>query len=312
MLCMRHFRSACLPACLLGALLAAAVVHADAITDWTAGPQAALDNSTYAGFIDAPANNSTVSTGGFTVNGWFVDRSAQGWAGADDVQVFLGTMDGGGRVLAKASFAQARPDVGTALGNGFWAASGFNAFIPAGAVPTGQQTLSVYVHTPGKGWWYKQVQVNASTSAPAATAPTTPGTSSSLPTIVILSPKPGEKIETSGDFDITGYALDRSATVNQGVQGTGIDRVSVYFDAEKENGGTFLGDAELAFSSTEAQATYGSQFAAAGWHLVFKPTNFHAEGHELFVYAHSVVSGKEDFVTVGFDIVEPKKEGQGN
>ena len=56
-----------------------------------------------------------------------LDHTAQGWAGADDVQVWLGTMDGGGRMLAKASFAQNRPDVGAATANPYWSASGFGA-----------------------------------------------------------------------------------------------------------------------------------------------------------------------------------------
>src|SRR4051794_20755919 len=74
--------------------------------DWQPGPGGALD-PTYSGFIDAPRGGATVpGSGSFAVAGWFVDRTAQGWAGADDVQVWLGSMDGGGRLLAKALFAQ--------------------------------------------------------------------------------------------------------------------------------------------------------------------------------------------------------------
>jgi hypothetical protein len=300
----------CVLASIVGALLAPAVVHADPVTDWTAGPNAVLDNSAYAGFIDVPSAGATVSTGGFTVAGWFVDRSAQGWAGADDVQIWLGAMDGGGRMLTKALFAQSRPDVGTALGSGFWAASGFNAAIPSGAVAAGPQALSVYVHTPGKGWWFKNVNVNASTAPPPAAAPSAPTGSAASLVINIQKPAGAEKIFTdTADYAITGYALDTAATIQQGSQGTGINRVSLYMDAEKENGGTFLGDAELAISNTEAQQKYGSQFAASGWTLTFHPTQFHEKNHTLFVYAHSVVSGKEDFVTVNFDIAEPKKPG---
>ncbi|HYW89740.1 MAG TPA: hypothetical protein VFB50_18345, partial [Chloroflexota bacterium] len=80
---------------------------------WQPGPGAILDN-TYEGFIDVPATGASVSTSGFTVAGWFVDNTAEGWAGADDVQVWLGTMDGGGSMLARASVAQNRPDVAAA------------------------------------------------------------------------------------------------------------------------------------------------------------------------------------------------------
>src|ERR1700682_4077325 len=99
---------------LLGALLGPASAAADPLSSWTAGPRAILD-PTYAGFIDVPAMNATVPTGNFTVAGWFVDQTAQGWAGADDVQVWQGTMDGGGKMLAKALFAQSRPAVATGL-----------------------------------------------------------------------------------------------------------------------------------------------------------------------------------------------------
>src|SRR5712691_2018891 len=159
---------------LLGALIGPAAVFADPVTAWTAGPEAILD-PVYDGYIDIPKLNSTVPTGNFTVAGWFVDKTAQGWAGADDVQIWQGTMDGGGKMLAKATFAQSRPDVAAAEGNPYWAASGFGGVVPAGALAAGQQGLSVYAHTPGKGWWFKQVQVNVSTSAaapaPASSAP---------------------------------------------------------------------------------------------------------------------------------------------
>src|SRR5216683_3189103 len=101
---------------------------------WQPGPDAAAD-STYDGFVDIPHNGDSVpGSGSFTVAGWFVDTTAQGWAGADDIQVWLGTMDGGGRMLAKAAFAQNRPDVGAATGNPYWSASGFGASIAGSSV----------------------------------------------------------------------------------------------------------------------------------------------------------------------------------
>jgi hypothetical protein len=305
---MTHFRRTFLAwlgiAALLGAMLTPVPASAQS-AGWQPGPGAVADN-TYDGFIDAPTANATVSTGGFTVNGWFVDKTAEGWAGADDVQVWLGTMDGGGRMLAKALFAQDRPDVGSATGNPFWTPSGFVASIGSGAVPAGTQTLSVYAHTPGKGSWFKQVTVNVSASAAAAPAPGGAVTGGAPPILVIESPKGAEIVKTSSDFTISGYALDPAATPQQGSQGTGIDKVSVYMDADKTDPATtFLGDADLAFQSTNASAKYGDQFASSGWRLTFKPTKFKAKGHQLWVYAHSVVTGKETLELRGFDIREP-------
>lgn len=279
------------------ALIGPSTVSADTFTSWTGGPGAALDN-TYAGFIDQPTMNATVSSAGFTVSGWFVDRQAQGWAGADDIQVWSGTMDGGGALLAKATFAQSRPDVAAALGNGFWAASGFMANV--GPMPTGPLTLSVYAHTPGKGWWYKQVQVTVSSSAPT-TAPAT-GTSTSpaptgnsLPVVVIEKPKSGENVLTStSDYTIQGYALDPTATINQGVAGSGIDRVDVYLNPKDDPNSSFLGTADLGYSDDAAAQKYGGQFSSAGWRLTFKPTRYKVKDYTLYAYAHSAVSGKED------------------
>src|SRR6202048_377948 len=110
-------------AAIVGALIGPAAASADPLTAWTGGPGAILD-PTYDGFIDIPAMNATVPTGSFTVAGWFVDKTAQGWSGADDIQLWLGNMDGGGKMLAKAVFAQPRPDVATAEGNPYWVASG--------------------------------------------------------------------------------------------------------------------------------------------------------------------------------------------
>jgi len=309
---MRRFRHTLLAwlsvAVLVGALCAPSSVAADAFSTWTPGPGAAGDN-TYAGFIDVPPANATVPTGSFQVAGWFVDTTAQGWAGADDVQLFQGTMDGGGKMLARALFAQSRPDVATALGNPYWAASGFTATLPASSLPPGGQTLSVYAHTPGKGWWYKQVQVNVSSTA-AASAPAPAGApapvvaGAALPIVVIEKPKDGEQVPTKTDYQIVGYALDKNASPTQGAAGSGVDRVQVYIGAERENGGRFVGEADLGFADSIPEGLYGSQFASAGWRLTFKPTQFHANTYLMFAYARSAVSGKEDNATRFFAIRE--------
>jgi hypothetical protein len=289
----------------VGALVVPVSVSAQAFTSWAPGPGAALDN-TYDGFIDVPAMNGTVPSA-FTVAGWFVDKSAEGWAGADNVQVWLGTMDGGGKMLAQAVFGQDRPDVAAATGNPFWAGSGFSAAVPPGSLPTGTQLVSVYAHTPGKGWWFKQTQVSVSSAAaaaPGAVAPAPVVSGGAFPIVAITKPKEGEQVPTKNEYEIIGYALDRNASPNQGVAGSGINRVEVYLGKEREEGGTFLGEAELGFSDADAQSLYGSQFASAGWRLRFKPTQFKANTYSVFAYARSVVTGKEDVVGRFFTIRE--------
>jgi hypothetical protein len=168
--------------------------------------------------------------------------------------------------------------------------------------------LSVYVHTPGKGWWYKQVSVNVSatapTAAPVSAAPAPTVSAGGPPILAVEQPTSGSNISTKNPFEIVGYALDTAAAPNQGSQGSGIDSVTVYIDAEPQNGGTFVGNADLAFSDLTAQSKYGPQFANSGWRLTFKPTNFHSGGHQLFIYAHSVVTGQTALVTQNFNITE--------
>jgi hypothetical protein len=115
------------------------------------------------------------------MRGWFVDRTAQGWAGADTVEIFLGVMGNGGTPLAHAFFAQDRPDVAAALGDPYWAASGWSALIPASQIPPGAQVLSVYAHSPATGWWYRQVRINMAAPATGTPAPTPVGYDISFP-----------------------------------------------------------------------------------------------------------------------------------
>jgi len=131
----RPTRGCAITTLLLASLLWAPAVAAE--TGWQPGPGAA-SGSTYIGFVDAATPGAIIlSSGSFLVRGWCVDTSAQGWAGVDAGQVWLGTMDGGGQKLADAQVGQARPDVASATGNAFWASSGFSAAVPGSSVPGG-------------------------------------------------------------------------------------------------------------------------------------------------------------------------------
>jgi Bacterial Ig domain len=285
---------------LVGLIFGPSLAAADPLSDWTAGPNGVGDD-TYDGFIDTPASGASVPTGDFAVTGWFVDKSAEGWAGADQMQVFLGPMGSGGTMLVSGAVAQSRPDVAAAEGNPYFTDSGFTAVVPAGAVPAGNQTLSVYLHTPAKGWWYKSVDVSVSSSAPAAPSASAPAPvvqGATLPVIAIEIPGSGQTFTQRTGVQMVGYALDPNAGPNQGVAGSGIDRVDVYMDGERDSGGTFVGDAELGFSDQTAARKYGSQFQSAGWQLTFNPTNFTKGVHQIFAYGRSAASGKENLALI--------------
>jgi hypothetical protein len=129
--------------CACVALIGVAPLPAAAQTQasgWSGGPGAASDTSDYSGSIDAPSRGATVpGSGSFAVDGWFVDKTAQGWSGADDVQVFLGQMGNGGTMLGKGVVGESRPDVASTLGNPYWASSGFSVSVPGSSIPAGSQ-----------------------------------------------------------------------------------------------------------------------------------------------------------------------------
>jgi hypothetical protein len=140
---------------------------------WLPGPGASGDN-TYSGIIDAPAADTRIGASGTVqLAGWFVDRTAEGWAGADDIEIYLGTLLNGGTLLTHAYFAQNRPDVAATFGRQDWTRSGWTAIVPTNALLAGENLISVYAHSPAKGWWYRQVRLvidPAATGRPAAPA----------------------------------------------------------------------------------------------------------------------------------------------
>jgi hypothetical protein len=282
-------RLATIPLVFIALLLGSAIAFAQATSDWDAGP-GATGSYFCSGAIDSPAPGSVVSSGTpVQVSGWIVDMTASGWAGFDDLHVYDGYA-GSGQFLAKGTVGLDRPDVATAMGNADSALSGFAATIPAGALGPGQHTLTVYAHTPDKGWWYRQVPITV--EAQPSTNPVVAG---------ITIPEYGDKIYT-GDatYTLRGYALDQRASVMQGSQGSGIDRVQIYIND------AYAGDADLGFSDSSA-AAFGQQFANAGFRFTFKPTSLHDGNVQLEVRAHSVVTGSEISVPTTFLIVEGKR-----
>ena len=146
------------------------------------------------------------------------------------MHVYQGRIGEGGRLLAMANIlGSPRPDVAQALGSPFWTASGWEATVPAGALQPGNVSLTVYVHSPSKGWWWKQVDFTINRPRLAQ------------PILQVLEPRQGEKIKNGIIFTVNGYALDPGA-----FDTTGVDRVDVYIDgARGEPQAQFLGMADV-------------------------------------------------------------------
>jgi hypothetical protein len=278
-------RSAAFVVAVLALLLASVPAASAQSAGWQPGPGAILDN-TYDGYIDIPIGGASVpASGSFTVAGWFLDHTAEGWAGADDVQVWLGTMDGGGRMLAKAAIAQNRPDVGAATSNPYWSASGFGAAIAGVSVPSGSQTLNVYAHTAGKGWWFKGVTVTGGGTGAAAPAPSpsAPGAPSAggPPVITIFNPTNNQNVSTKSDYTINGQVSDPA----------NVDRIETWINGERNaRYATLLG--------TTTPNNDGS------WSQTFTPTHFPSTHSNLYIYAHNSATGLESVKNVEINIVD--------
>jgi hypothetical protein len=252
---------------------------------WQAASGASGDN-TYSGAVDAPSNGASVSPfgGPVTVSGWFVDTTAQGWAGADDMQVFVGSMDAG-TLLARGKVGIARPDVAASLNNPYWGTSGFSATVDPLALPVGQVMLTVALHTPSKGWWSQQVSVTLNLGAGEILAPA-PARQGPPPVLIVDSPKEGEYVRTDNrTYRITGSARDP-------IQGAkGIDWVELWLNGEANSDqATVLGVANLNAGGT--------------WDLPFDPASHDPINSNLYVYAHSAVNGKQTAVVVHFYITD--------
>ncbi len=299
---------------LLGLILALVAVvlpagSALADGDWLPGPFAAGDN-TYTGYLDSPQVGATIDpTVPLDVKGWFVDGSAQGWSGFDAVHVYDG-LAGSGTLLTQGMIGNARPDVATFLGNNAWTGSGVLATIPAGTLSPGAHILTIYAHTPDKGWWYKQVAITV--AAPAAPATTGGSTSATVPTgilqdpvFVLTAPKYNEAVWTGDHQDYTyqmaGYAFVPNAPAGSGVQGTGITRIEIFITYKCPNAtnteqcGGSIGDATLGYASGDA-ASRGAQFANAGFRVDgFKPTQYPSDVTQLKARVHLVDGTVKEF-----------------
>jgi hypothetical protein len=244
---------------------------------WAPAAGAAGDN-TYQGFIDQPRPDGTLPAGAaFHVSGWVVDMAAEGWAGIDDIQVLQGD-----RVVVHGSVGNNRPDVAAVTGNGFWAASGFDALVPAGAVGSGPVTLTVVAHTPGKGAWSKQVSVNIGSGGGVSAAPS----SQTGLVLSLLVPGADEEVVGNRNGTVRGVAYDTRTRAELGV---GVDRVQVYIDAERDHvGSQFIGEVVP---------------TATTWSMSWEPTRWNSiRHHVMFVYARSTVTGEERLVTREFSI----------
>jgi hypothetical protein len=249
-----------------------------------------VGTSTYVGRVETPRIGQIINTGnGLLVSGWALDLTAQGWSGVDSVELWAGDKASGGTKLGNGNVGLPRPDIGEIAGSSF-TNSGFSMVVPPSAwtsLPAGNVELRLYIHTPSKGWWYRQTRVTS------VQPPTLPYPND--PVVFIAKPQEGMNItqrQLNNKITFSGVALDRNplsavqnslsvlppgigqsltggcsacvgATGNIYTQyrGQGVDTITSYIDAPPKPGDiTSFGN----FGSACASCTQGVSILVAG------------------------------------------------
>ena len=221
--------------------------------------------------VDVPSLNAQVSTTGFFVSGWALDRGAGLGAGSgiDFVHVYAWPVGGGNPTFLGAATlgAPPRPDVAGAYGSQF-IGSGYS--LTTGPLPPGLYDVTVYAHnTLGNTIDGRIVRVTV-------VAPP------SLPRMWVDLPAVNQT--TSQNLTVAGWALDLSSSSNAGV-----DVVQVYAYPVSGGAPVFVGAATYGTPRGDVGAAFGSsRFNASGFQLT---ATLAAGDYTLVVYARSRVTG---------------------
>jgi hypothetical protein len=129
------------------------------------------------------------------------------------------------------------------------------------------------------------------TSAVSGAAVTT---TCSTQRLVLFSPRPGDLL-TPGNYVVQGQAVDTAASTAPSV-----DRVQVFWDQSRDNGGLFLGGAD---------SLSGNAFKLTAQIPKQTPGATETGTHTLFVYARSALSGQEQVLTVSVQLIKPLTAG---
>lgn len=275
---------------------AALPAAADQSSPWLPGPNASGDD-TFTGFIDSPAPGSIVPFNStIVVSGWVVDRTAVGWSGIDDVQVYLGLQEQGAPLLARARIGQPRQDVAAVLGNSDFTNAGFSVSFADSGLVTGSNLLTVYAHTPDRGWWFRQVEVQR----PAA--PDLPYADDPLLVVREQIPSLNALTQTTMNLTLRGYAIDRNMppSLQLGVGGSGVSTIQFFLDGPRQSG-IGLGTATLGLKNREATG-FGSRFLTSGWEIVIHPNDWGPDQHQLYIYAVSAYWPNESLLVIPFSV----------
>ncbi|HEX8967891.1 MAG TPA: hypothetical protein VF937_08435, partial [Chloroflexota bacterium] len=250
-------------------------VRVNASSQWTPGPDGDTQNPLLGSVDPIFSDNSTATA--LKISGWVLDPSAGDTPGVDSLDVYLGPPIGSGVRLSAAQLGLTRTDVPSTTDNPGWATAGFSINLPLAGVPAGPSQLTLAAHTPEHGTWLSAVQVVIPTlgSVPAL-APVVQVTTAPAPTVVprltaqIQSPQAGDQVP-------------RSFAVQVLVQNA--DRLDVFLEPDRDQGGRLVGSSVLAQSQPPSAALKA---------VVTAPL----DAHTLYVHVSSTSLGQEQVLTL--------------
>jgi hypothetical protein len=112
--------------------------------------------------------------------------------------------------------------------------------------------------------------------------------------LVLFSPRPGDML-TPGNYVVQGQAVDTAAP-----SAPSVDRVQVFWDSSRDNGGLFLG-------GTDSVSGNGFKLIAQIPKQI--PNGNESGTHTLFVYARSALTGQEQVMTLSVQLTKPLAVG---
>jgi hypothetical protein len=249
-------------------------VRVAATNTWTAG-QGNTSTTALTGQVD-PVSGGDLDASMLSLSGWLVDPAASGSTGIDSLDVYQGDPSSGTR-LTGALLGLARSDPQSIVANPDWAKPGFSISLPLNGLPGGPTVLTLVARTQDHGSWLSSLAVVIPTLGPipsqqlivAAPAPSTTPMAPAL-RAEVESPQPNDQV-------------NRSFIVQ--VLAQGADRVEVYLEPDRDNGGRLVGS---------AMVPPGTSVGAP----VKIPVSAPLDGHTLYVHVASSASGRQQVLTV--------------
>jgi hypothetical protein len=211
-----------------------------------------------------------------TLTGWVADPSATDGPGVDGLDVYVGSDPTATSVpLAGARMGLKRDDLTSNDNNPGWVDSGFTIKLPLDAMPPGPNLLTLAAHTPDGGTWLSSLAVVVPSLGGVPTRPVL----ARINPVPVATPPPPFRAEVAAPQP--GDQVSRTVIVQ--VQAPTADRVDVFLEPDRDQGGRLVGTATRPISGTS---------------MLNVTTSLPTDAHTLYVHVSSSVTSQQMLITV--------------